>query len=240
MQQVLAQINSLPGVIGSFVQEGGGQVVAHLFPPLFDSAIVQDASHAIGEVLASLHECEGPESVDFRFAEGRVLVKPLTGAQLVLLCTKDVNLQVLTISLNVAIKKLEKLLPVVAAAQPAAGQHQVVPAAPATPVPPSDGSGDGLFLTVGQLAPAEANKGFEQLGMVAINQSTVHSIGNHFGVGTIKKVKLSNRGNGKSGVFPLMVVNDDEGKYDGMLVLGRSIEKKLEAQVGARLLVELT
>ncbi|HEY5974295.1 MAG TPA: roadblock/LC7 domain-containing protein [Geobacteraceae bacterium] len=239
MQQVLEQINSLPGVIGSFVREAGGKVVAHVFPPLFDSSIVQDASQSLADALTSLQECEGPESVDFRFAEGRVFVKPLADAQLVLLCTKDVNLQVLTISLNVAIKKIEKLLPAVETVPPAASQDQVAIVPPSRPVMPAADGGDELFLTVGQLAPAEANKGFEQLGMVAINQSTVHSISNHFGVGTIKKVKLGNQDNGKNGVFPLMVVNDDEGKYDGMLVLGRSIEKKLEAAVGSRLLVEL-
>jgi hypothetical protein len=233
MRQLLEQINTLPGVVGSFVRSEAGEVLAHAFPPLFDVSIFQEAADALTEIVSGPNGCVGPDLIDFRFAESRILIRPLAAAQLLLLCSKDVNLQVLNISLNVAIKKLEKLVgeaPV--AAEPMPVVEVATPAAVTSEV-------DGLFLEVGSLVPAEANKGFEQLGMVAINQATAHRISNHFGVGTVKKANLLNPASGKEGLFPLMIVNDDDNKYDGKLILGKSIEKKLATEIGDRLQVKL-
>jgi hypothetical protein len=233
MRQLLEQINTLPGVVGSFVRSEAGEVLAHAFPPLFDVAIFQEAANALADIVSGPSGSVGPDLIDIRFAESRILVRQLPAAHLLLLCSKDVNLQVLNISLNVALKKLEKLI----------GEAAVV----AEPAPVADvaanaavtSDADGLFLEVGSLVPAEANKGFEQLGMVAINQATAHRISNHFGVGTVKKANLLNPTSGKEGLFPLMIVNDDDNKYDGKLILGKSIEKKLAAGSGDRLQVKL-
>ncbi len=50
--------------------------------------------------------------LDLRYAEGRIIVKAFPGALLFLLCAKNINLQVLTITLNLAVKKLVALLPI--------------------------------------------------------------------------------------------------------------------------------
>lgn len=232
MQHLLEQINSLPGVVGSFVRSETGEVLAHAFPPFFEVSVLREAADCLSAISSGLNGCQGPELLDFRFAEGRILVRPLADVQLMLLCTKEVNLQVLNMSLNVAIKKLEKLL----TEAPAVAEP---PLSAVAETAASSAAEDGLYLEAGNLIPAEANKGFEQLGMVAINQVTAHRISNYFGQSSVKKVKLVNLASGKEGVFPLMVVNDDENKYDGKLILGRSIEKKLEAQAGDRLQVKL-
>jgi len=96
-----------------------------------------------------------------------------------------------------------------------------------------------LTLTAGHLIPAEADKGFDQLGMVAMNQATAHRVSSFFGSGSFKKVTLINEANGETGTFPVMVVNDDENRYDGMAILCRAIEKKLDAKAGEPLRVEI-
>ncbi len=234
MQQVLEQINTLPGVIGSMVRSGSGQVAAFAFPPLFDITMLQEASLSLAEIFGSLSSCEGPDMIDFRFADGRALVKPINDAHLFLLCTKDVNLQVLTISLNVAIKKLEKLLSVATIQTPQAPAESTAQAKSETEATP----GDGLYLEAASLGASSVDKSFEQLGMVAITQNTSHKINAFFNAGNIKKLKLINHSSGKNGVFPLMVVNDEDNRYDGMLILGKSIMKKLGGSEGDRLQVE--
>lgn len=72
-----------------------------------------------------------------------------------------------------------------------------------------------------------------------MNQSTAHRVSSCFGSGSFKKVTLFNDSNGRSGTFPVMVVNDDENRYDGMAILCRAIEKKLDAKVGEPLRVEI-
>ena len=48
--------------------------------------------------------------LDFRFRGSRIVVRPVKGATLFLLCTAEANLQFLNISLGMAIPKIEKLV----------------------------------------------------------------------------------------------------------------------------------
>lgn len=226
MEQVLQQINTLPGVVGSFVILADGRVAAAVFPPLFDQPIIEEAAGSLAAIRERLQLGESLDLLDLRYANGRILVKTLAGGLLLLLCTKEVNLQVLAISLNVGMKKLEKLL--LAGETVAASPPELQEAASGT-----------LTLTAGHLIPAEADKGFDQLGMVAMNQATAHRVSSFFGSGSFKKVTLINEANGKTGTFPVMVVNDDENRYDGMAILCRAIEKKLDAKTGEPLRVEI-
>lgn len=226
MEQVLQQINTLPGVVGSFVILADGRVAAAVFPPLFDQPIIEEAAGSLAAIRERLQLGESLDLLDLRYANGRILVKTLAGGLLLLLCTKEVNLQVLAISLNVGMKKLEKLL--LAGETVAASPPELQEAASGT-----------LTLTAGHLIPAEADKGFDQLGMVAMNQATAHRVSSFFGSGSFKKVTLINEANGKTGTFPVMVVNDDENRYDGMAILCRAIEKKLDAKAGEPLRVEI-
>ena len=226
MEQVLQQINTLPGVVGSFVTFAAGRVAAAAFPPLFDEPIIVEAAGSLAAIRERLQLGESLDLLDLRYANGRILVKPLAGGLLLLLCAKEVNLQVLAISLNVGMKKLEKLL--------LAGDAVAV-----SPPELQEADSGTLTLTAGNLMPAEAGKGFDQLGMVAMNQATAHRVSSYFDSGSFKKVTLFNDTTGRSGTFPVMVVNDDESRYDGMAILCRAIEKRLDTKVGDPLRVEV-
>src|ERR1039457_1749269 len=110
MQAVLKNINTVPGVMGSMVCDDEGALAAHVFPPLFDLSMLQEAASTLADSSIGLQSATGDmELLDLRFNDARIVVKPMTNSFLLLLCTKGVNLQLLVISLNVAIKKIEKL-----------------------------------------------------------------------------------------------------------------------------------
>lgn len=235
MEQVLQQINTLPGVVGSLATFADGRVAASVFPPIFDEPIIREATGSLAAIRERLQLGDSLDLLDLRYANGRILVKPLAGGLLLLLCTKEVNLQILAISLNVAMKKLEKL--VLGRGAGTASEVQARESRPAAPEP--EAVSGALTLTAGHLIPAEADKGFDQLGMVAMNQTTAHRVSSFFGSGSFKKITLFNDANGKSGSFPVMVVNDDENRYDGMAILCKAIERKLDAKAGEPLRVEV-
>ncbi|GEJ56515.1 roadblock/LC7 domain-containing protein [Anaeromyxobacter diazotrophicus] len=119
MQTVLSQLNSVPGVVGSLVCDPDGQLTAHVFPPLFDVAALQDAARALADGAVGLEvTSDTAELLDVRFKEARLLAKPFGGSMLAVLCTKTTNVQFLTLSLGAAVAKLDKL-------------RQATPAAPA-------------------------------------------------------------------------------------------------------------
>ncbi len=215
MDAILQQLNGVPGVIGSLVCGGNGGVVAHAFPPLFDAAIIEGVSATVADPASGIRNAiDSADLLDFRYGDGRIVIKPLRNAFLLLLCTKGVNLGVLTISLNVAKGKLESLL-----------------VATVTP--------DLMELTVCHLADGTKGSSFEQFGMAALTPATARQVSSYYGGGAFKRLKLTNRTNGTTGVFPVMIVNESDSSDDGKIILCTSIEKKLEAVPGDRLIVEI-
>jgi predicted regulator of Ras-like GTPase activity (Roadblock/LC7/MglB family) len=129
MQTVLSQLNSVPGVVGSLICGLDGQLVAQVFPPIFDASALQDMSRTLADGATALDlSSDTTELLDFRFKEGRLLAKPFTGAMLAVVCTKATNVQFLTLSVTAAVAKLEKLRPTPPVA---AAPARVTPAASA-------------------------------------------------------------------------------------------------------------
>ena len=154
MQDILRYINSVEGVIGSAVFNDHGVVIDHAFPPLIDTNSLKTAVGVVLECAHGLQVTRSLDILDLRYAEGRFIIKAFPGALLCLLCAKNVNLQVLTITLNLAVKKLEALLP--------------------TAVEPGEAEVDGsiLRLSISRLANRDASKSFDSLGMIAVSQPT--------------------------------------------------------------------
>lgn len=110
MESVLSQLNSTPGVVGSLMCDPEGHVIAQVFPPVFDADLLKDAATALVDSSAGLENVIGSVgTLDFRYGEARLVAKPIAGATLLVLCTKSINMQLLGLSLSVAIKKFEKL-----------------------------------------------------------------------------------------------------------------------------------
>jgi predicted regulator of Ras-like GTPase activity (Roadblock/LC7/MglB family) len=226
MQDILRYINSVEGVIGSAVFNDHGVVIDHAFPPLIDTNSLKTAVGVVLECAHGLQVTRSLDILDLRYAEGRFIIKAFPGALLCLLCAKNVNLQVLTITLNLAVKKLEALL-----------QISVEPAEKAAPAEEAvDGS--ILRLSISHLANRDASKSFDSLGMIAVSQPTSAYIGEFYKT-AFKKLTLTNTTAGTSGTFPVMVMKDIDQQFDGTIIVGPGIEKKLQVSEGDKVEIKI-
>lgn len=232
MKDILQHINSVDGVIGSGLFSHEGDVIAHVFPALIDAASLKKAASLTVECSHGLQMAETLDFLDLRYSDGRILVKSFSGAMLFLLCANNINIPVLSITLNLAIKKLDaqllKELPVVtpeAVAKEAAVEESVS----------SDGQ---LRMAISHLANKQASASFDSLGMVAVSQPTSQFISDFYKT-PFKKLTLTNVAAGTSGTFPVMVMKDMDQLYDGTVVVGPGIEKKLKVNEGDKVEVKI-
>ena len=227
MKDILSHINSVDGVIGSALFSHRGDVLVHAFPALIDAASLKKAASLTLECTHGLKISQTLELLDLRYSDGRILVKAFPGAMLFLLCANSINLQILSITLNLAIKKLEAKLP--GEATPAPGQSAVE----------DQGSGEGLLrMNISHLANKQASASFDSLGMVAVSQPTSQYISDFYKT-PFKKLTLTNAAAGTSGTFPVMVMKDMDRQYDGSVVVGPGIEKKLKVSEGDKVEVKI-
>src|SRR5512140_3359742 len=111
MDSVLGQLITVPGVVGGMIYDGDGRLLARAFPPIFDEAILASAARVLVDGAAGLETVTGTAGlIDLRFADARIVVRPMAGASLVLLCAAQTNLQLLNISTSVAVPKIERLV----------------------------------------------------------------------------------------------------------------------------------
>lgn len=230
MKDILQHINSVDGVIGSALCSHNGEVFAHAFPPLIDEASVKKIASLTVECSHGLQISQTLNLLDLRYSNGRILVKAFPEAMLFLLCANSINLQVLLITLNLAVKKLkEKIVSEAPEASQTFGQ----------PDAEESSAGDGtLRMGISHLANKQANASFDSLGMVAVSQSTAHYITDFYKT-PFKKLILTNAAAGTSGTFPVMVMKDMDMQYNGTVVVGPGIEKKLKVSEGDKVDVRI-
>ena len=223
MKDILQHINSVDGVIGSALFSHKGDVLVHAFPALIDAASLKKAASLTLECTHGLQISQTLDLLDLRYSDGRILVKAFPGGMLFLLCANSINLQVLSITLNLAIKKLEAKM--LSEAPTASGQFS--------------GTDDGLLrMNISHLANKQASASFDSLGMVAVSQSTAQHISDFYKT-SFKKLSLTNVAAGTSGTFPVMVMKDMDQQYDGTVVVGPGIEKKLKVGEGDKVEVKI-
>ncbi|MDD2541411.1 MAG: roadblock/LC7 domain-containing protein [Desulfuromonadaceae bacterium] len=227
MKDILQHINSVDGVIGSAVFSHKGAVLAHIFPALIDDTSLQKAASLTLECSHGLQMSQTLDLLDLRYSDGRILIKSFPGAILFLLCANNINLQILPITLNLVIKKLEAKLLTDA---PAESQHSAI----------EDSSpGEGLLrMKVSHLADKQASASFDSLGMVALSLPTSQWISNHYKM-PFKKLILTNSAAGTSGTFPVMIMKEMDRQYDGSVVVGPGIEKRLKVTEGDKIEIRI-
>jgi hypothetical protein len=227
MKDILQHINSVEGVIGSALFNQKGDVLVHALPALIDAASLKKAASLTSECLHGLQVAQSLELLDLRYSEGRILIKAFPSAMLFLVCANSINLQVLSITLNLAVKRLDAKLQseaAIAAEQSAAEVSR---------------ANDGLLrMNISHLANKQASASFDSLGMVAVSQSTSQYITDYFKT-PFKKLILTNAAAGTSGTFPVMVMKDMDQQYDGTVVVGPGIEKKLKVSEGDKVEVKI-
>ena len=222
MQDILRYINSVEGVLGSAVFNENGAVINHAFPPLIDANALKAVAELVLECTHGLQIEKSLDILDLRYAEGRIIIKSFPGALLCLLCVKNINLHVLTITLNLAVKKLELLLPT--ATEPAGAA--------------STDDSSILRLRISHLANRDASNSFDSLGMIGVSLPTSAYI-SEFYKSAFKKLNLTNTAAGTSGTFAVMVMKDIDPQYDGTIIVGPGIEKKLQVIEGDRVEIRI-
>jgi len=233
MQTLLQQINAVPGVTGSLICDVEGRLTAHLFPSGYDSTVLQGAAATLADSSVGLQSAAGEvEMLDLRYNEGRIIVKPLPNAFLLMLCNKAINQQLLLISVNVAMKKLEKLVVL-----PAPATVTPPPALAATPLAKD---GKGVTLSV-EIMKSTANTYWTQMSdLVALNRGTALQLSNFYKTGKFKKIKLTSMVSGRSKTFPVMIIADDQEQlFNGKLVISLASAESLQLKQGDPLRAEL-
>lgn len=227
MKEILQHINSVDGVIGTALFSHKGDVLVHAFPALIDAASLKSAASLTVECSHGLQISRSLDLLDLRYSDGRILVKAFPEAMLLLMCANSINLQILSITLNLAVKRLEAKL------------GSATPAAVPQPAAADSGADAGLLrMSVSHLANKQASASFDSLGMVAVSQPTSQYISDYYKL-PFKKLTLTNNAAGTSGTFPVMVMKDMDQKYDGSVVVGPGIEKKLKVSEGDKVEVKI-
>ncbi len=231
MQEILKQIASLDGVLGTTLFNDQGRVLAHVCPPLMDVSQLSKVAVTILDCMEALQITSSVHAMELRYAEGRLITRRLTGAFLCVSCAKSVNLSMVNITLNLALKKLEALIPTTLSSPSAVSSAAPVPSSP------SGATAGGMQLRIAHLQKGDASSSFDQLGMIAVSQSTAKHISDFFGKAA-KKVKVTTA-DGGGGTFPVMVINDLELQYEGALVIGPGIERKLKVSESDNVVISL-
>jgi predicted regulator of Ras-like GTPase activity (Roadblock/LC7/MglB family) len=103
----LKHLAAVPGVVGGLVFDPSGALVASEFPPVFDvGGLQQLASQLAGDGYFQGWLSDDQASLDLRFGDGHVVVRPLEGAWLLVLCTLQTNFQLLAMSLTQVVRRL--------------------------------------------------------------------------------------------------------------------------------------
>ena len=141
MEQLLADINAVAGVRGSFVCDAGGVLVAQAVPSPFDETMLLPAARTMLQTIEGLETTRRRRihEVDIVFHDARMVVKNLRVGCLYVVCARNINVPLLNLTANVAARKITDMLKTAHPAAPSrpalvaegepATSEQMVPAA---------------------------------------------------------------------------------------------------------------
>jgi predicted regulator of Ras-like GTPase activity (Roadblock/LC7/MglB family) len=254
MQAIMLSLTTVPGVMGGMLSDERGNVLAHSFPSYFDMATLKGAAELLQDnTLGLLDVTGGVKLFDIRSELGRLIIKPLPHMFVVVLCQPSVNIQLLYISLNVAIKKLEKLSldsPPVKTAQQTAPQAQAQPVTSGGPRPDNAApaysdyravtDSKGVLLNCETMKKTAGTFWDSMSDNASVNQNTALEISHYFKTGPFKKLTLTNPSNGISKHVPISVIQHDRDHvYDGKIILTQALTELLHVKEGDQIRVEV-
>jgi len=109
MLETLKEISAVDGVAGAFVCDAQGTVRATDPPNLFEPQALAAAAQTVGRTMAAVADSLGqaPGELDLLYADSRLLVLPMEGGHLCLMCVPQINMALLKLRANLAIKTLQ-------------------------------------------------------------------------------------------------------------------------------------
>lgn len=249
MQAIMRSLTSVPGVMGGMLSDERGNVLAHSFPPYFDSGTIKGAAEMLQDNTIGLQEITGGVKLfDIRCELGRLIIKTIPNMFVVILCQPAVNIQLLLISLNVAIKKLEKLSIdhlLVQTAQQGVPHAQVASPGPTSAAPAYSDyravtDSKGVLLSCETMKKTAGTFWDSMSDSASINRNTALEISNFFKTGPFKKLTVTNRTTGTSKHVPVTVIQyDRDHVYDGKIILTQALTELLNVKEGDQIRVEV-
>jgi predicted regulator of Ras-like GTPase activity (Roadblock/LC7/MglB family) len=145
MENHLKEINSVLGVVGSFICLPDGSIAGKVLPEAFDAASVETAARVLTQTLNAL-ETSGQRIVetDLVYGHGRLLLKNLRGGILTIVCAHTINVPLLNLTANGIAKKIAS---------------ELKPAKPVTAEAIASSAANksaGLDVSAGEIRPAPA------------------------------------------------------------------------------------
>jgi predicted regulator of Ras-like GTPase activity (Roadblock/LC7/MglB family) len=247
-KDVMQGLTTVPGVIGGMLSDDHGNVLSHTFPPLFDQATIKGAADMMTDNTIGLQEATGGVKLfDIRFELGRLIVKPLPRMFLAILGQPNINIQLLSISLNVAIKKLEKIAldqvpqqkPAPPPAAPAGAQTARQPA-PAYSDYRAMTDAKGVLLSCEVLKKTAGTFWDSMTDHASVNRNTAIEISNYFNTGPFKKLTITNLATGTSKHVPVSIIQHDrDHSYDGRIIISLALAELLKVTDDSQVRVEV-
>jgi hypothetical protein len=134
MEDVLRTISNVVGVNGCFVCDETGDILAHSLRTLPRDHALSVVGHTAAQAIAGLRASKRKKvDVDLVYTGGRVILKPLQGGCLCIVCEPRISIPLLNLTADVAIPKLQAALknrpevPTVPAFRPEPPQPQAAP-----------------------------------------------------------------------------------------------------------------
>jgi predicted regulator of Ras-like GTPase activity (Roadblock/LC7/MglB family) len=112
MDSVLRDINAIDGVVGSFVCDMDGTVLAAALPNSLGRGPASDcAAFSAAQIVSGLKDANASEvqEVDLHCEKGRLLVKVFGPGCLCIMCNPQVSLPEVNLTANVATRKLARI-----------------------------------------------------------------------------------------------------------------------------------
>jgi len=238
MIEVLKHINSVPGVVGSMVCDEGGQLIADAFPSTYKQEDLEGIAALVGESSFGLQSVDGSlNMLDIRYNDYRILVRPLSHCFLFLLCQKTINLHFLALTLNIALKRLEKKLEEIPSSQHIRYLQAFQANALVIGAEPIEKE---IILTTELLKIVQGDFWSSKPDVVAVNNKTTQDIKDKYKIDIVTQLKLTNPSKGISKSYSVRIIADDKSnKLDGKIIVSQVVLDALKAKAGDKLVCEL-
>ncbi len=142
MQSVLATLRDIEGIIGSFLLDEQGNLLARDMPSMFDDDTLAFASTRMGRLRAAFEVgAERFEGCTARFGSHLIILRPAEARSLCVMCPVGTNMAMLEMALNLVARRLSAPK---SAAEPGTPRHWTMPAPPSLhqALPPTLGTHD--------------------------------------------------------------------------------------------------
>jgi predicted regulator of Ras-like GTPase activity (Roadblock/LC7/MglB family) len=143
MEAILKDINAVIGVTGSYVTDGAGHLLARALPEVFDAQALELVARNLVQTYSGLEATRRRKvgDIDLVFADGRLIAKRAGDGLLCIVSVKKMNVPLLNLTANVAVRRLnERLKPPTTAkkeARTVATAKAAPPLAPAAEAAPA-------------------------------------------------------------------------------------------------------